>query len=660
MKFTPIIDRQSILHDASKKTHITFDDLEVETPSKKREHPAHDNNREKKKSKSDSKKKKSKKDKKEEQPATAPEQPAAVPEKPTKTKDIIESVETKSAATKPATAITAPTTEEPPKVRGPKFTPKKVKKHLPTPKKQTQEEILAKVAAARKKKALKRQAKVKVNGELVSRPVFRLILNALDQIMPTKQLGEFILYALSETSNLAWCNLVNKAKLDRLVMVYAQGLNCTDFGIQKQSTAQPYIDLESLTSKEWIGKASMPFLCKQSKYMMLNQISGHNGRFHSPVADILQCNMSNTKKERLAKEQSVKANKFKDNMREYYVLSIDEMRKADYPIPPFLDESVSLPEGWKQTHAAEKPRSEGQPKRIIAVDCEMVLTVKGSALARITLIDEDGSVLLDEMVKPDQPVIDYLTKYSGITPADLKTATCSLRRAQKHVRKFVNHDVILVGHGLENDLKALQVAHPYCVDTSLIYDHHKGPPYKPSLRFLARNYLKRQIQHRNETRIGHDSAEDARATLDLFKLKLSNKVSFGKFMKTELVMDRLLANRPSRTSAIIECSQSDQRSFGATHGDDYYRVDTNEALVETTLEKIKEKNFLFARFQPVNTLTVAESGAIVPSDVPADQTDRALRLQQMDQYLRQIYEGLEENTFLIVSGGVCDVPQYKV
>ena len=34
----------------------------------------------------------------------------------------------------------------------------------------------------------------------------------------------------------------------------------------------------------------------------------------------------------------------------------------------------------------------------------------------------DGSVLLDEMVKPDQPVIDYLTKYSGITPADLKTA----------------------------------------------------------------------------------------------------------------------------------------------------------------------------------------------------------------------------------------------
>ncbi|KAI8374099.1 hypothetical protein EDC96DRAFT_498536 [Choanephora cucurbitarum] len=651
MKFTPTIDKHFVLHDASKKVHVTFDDVEVEAPSKKREHPAHDHGRDKKKSKSDSKKK-SKKDKKEKQTEVTSERPA----ESDKPKEVITG---KPVENKPATVIAVPT-EGPPKVRGPKFTPKKVKKQFAPPKKPTQEDVLAKVAAQRKKKALKRQAKVKVNGELVSRPAFRLIPTALDNVMPTKQLGEFVLYALSETSNLAWCNLVNKAKLDRLVMVYAQGLNCTDFGIQKQSTAQPYVDLETLTASEWIGKASMPFLCKQSKYMMLNQISGHNGRFNSPVADILQCNMSNTKKERLAKEQSIKANKFKDNMREYYVLTLEEMRKADYPIPPFLDETASLPEGWKQTHAAETPRPEGQLKRIIAVDCEMVLTVKGSALARITLIDEDGSVLLDEMVKPDQPVIDYLTKYSGITPADLKTATCSLRRAQKHVRKLVNHDVILVGHGLENDLKALQIAHPYCVDTSLIYDHHKGPPYKPSLRFLARNYLKRQIQHRNETRVGHDSAEDARATLDLFKLKLNNKVSYGKFMKTELIMDRLLANRPSRSSAIVECSQSDRRSFGATHGNDYYRVDTNENLVETVLEKIKEKNFLFTRFQPVNTMQVAESGAIVPSDVPADQTKRALQLQQMDQYIRRIYEGLEENTFLIISGGVCDVPQYKV
>ncbi|KAI8078275.1 uncharacterized protein B0P05DRAFT_579514 [Gilbertella persicaria] len=647
MKFTPIIDRHAALHDASKKVHVTFDDEPTETtvPLKKRSHPAHDNDREKKKSKSSEKTKKNKKEK-------------AIQDKEVKT---TEKAPEKIEPTKPLSAvpINTPTSNEPPKVRGPKFTPKKVKGKKQPPKKLTEEEILAKVAAKRKKNALKRQAKVKVNGELVSRPAFHIIPTSLTQVIPTKQLGEFVLYALSETTNLAWCSIIHKAKVERLVMVFAQGLNCTDFGISNPSSPAPFVDLDQLDSTQWVGKASMPFLTKQSKYMIVNQISGHNGRFNSPVADILQCNMSNTKKEKLANEQSVKGNKFKDNMREYYVLSLEEMKKADYPIPPFLDSSVCLPEGWKETHASTEPLAPGQPKRIIAVDCEMVLTVRGSALARITLIDEDGSVLLDDMVKPDQPIIDYLTKYSGITPAAMSTATCSLRRAQKHVRKFVNHNVILVGHGLENDLKALQLAHPYCVDTSLIYDHHKGPPYKPSLRFLARNYLKRRIQDRNETRVGHDSAEDARATLDLFKLKLANKISFGKYKKTELIMDRLLANRPSRTSAILEASQSEQRSFGATHGGDYYRVDTNEALVELTLEKIKEKNFLFTRYQSMHQKDQDAVPGIVPSAAASTQSKRALQLQQMDDYIRRIYHGLEQNSFLVVSGGVCDVPEYK-
>lgn len=270
------------------------------------------------------------------------------------------------------------------------------------------------------------------------------------------------------------------------------------------------------------------------------------------------------------------------------------------------------------------------------------------------------------MVKPDLPIIDYLTKYSGITPEAMGGATCSLRRAQKHVRKLVDHNTILVGHGLENDLKAMQLAHPYCVDTSLLYDHHRGPPYKPSLRLLARNYLKRHIQGRDGARIGHDSAEDARATLDLFKLKLENKPSFGRFKKTELIMDRLLANRPARTSAILESSQTDYRSFGSTQGGDYFRVDTDEELVDLTLEKIKTTNFLFTRYQGVDGERLrrnAEEGVAAPSIVPtaaSDNVDCALRLQAMDGYIKSVYNGLPENSFLVISGGVNNVPHYKV
>lgn len=269
------------------------------------------------------------------------------------------------------------------------------------------------------------------------------------------------------------------------------------------------------------------------------------------------------------------------------------------------------------------------------------------------------------MVKPDEPIIDYLTKYSGITPEAMSNATCSLRRAQKHVRKLVDHNTILVGHGLENDLKAMQLAHPYCVDTSVLYDHHRGPPYKPSLRFLARSYLKRHIQDRNEAHIGHDSAEDARATLDLFKLKLAHKPSFGTFKRTELITDRLLANRPSRTSAILESSKNNYRSFGSTQGGDYFRVDTDEELVDMTLEKIMDTNFLFTRYQTADEeklrrLEDKENAApsIVPSAAVQD-SERANRLHKMDDHIRNVYNGLPENSFLIVSGGVSNVPMYK-
>lgn len=45
-----------------------------------------------------------------------------------------------------------------------------------------------------------------------------------------------------------------------------------------------------------------------------------------------------------------------------------------------------------------------------AVDCEMVLTSVGSELARVTMVDEKATVMFDRLVKPPNPVKDYLTK----------------------------------------------------------------------------------------------------------------------------------------------------------------------------------------------------------------------------------------------------------
>jgi RNA exonuclease 1 len=49
---------------------------------------------------------------------------------------------------------------------------------------------------------------------------------------------------------------------------------------------------------------------------------------------------------------------------------------------------------------------------IIAMDCEMCMTGEAElSLTRISLVGWDGSIVLDELVKPDKPIVDYVTRY---------------------------------------------------------------------------------------------------------------------------------------------------------------------------------------------------------------------------------------------------------
>lgn len=63
-------------------------------------------------------------------------------------------------------------------------------------------------------------------------------------------------------------------------------------------------------------------------------------------------------------------------------------------------------------------------------------------------------------------------------------------------------------------------AHPRVIDTSLLFHHTRGPPARPGLKWLALKWLNRDIQLLKDKQ-GHDSVEDARACIDLLKLKLA-------------------------------------------------------------------------------------------------------------------------------------------
>ncbi|EFP74512.2 uncharacterized protein PGTG_00468 [Puccinia graminis f. sp. tritici CRL 75-36-700-3] len=186
----------------------------------------------------------------------------------------------------------------------------------------------------------------------------------------------------------------------------------------------------------------------------------------------------------------------------------NQLKQLIVPIPP-----VSKP---KQTKKLAK-LTKAQQKEYVAIDCEMVgVGPNGSvsALARVSIVDFHGNVLLDQYVKPTQPVTQYRTWVSGIRAKHLRHAS-GFKAVTKHVSRLIDKK-ILVGHAIHHDLRALAIDHP----PELIRDTSTYQPLwtlantdrSPSLKNLAKLVLDLKIQKRS-----HCSVDDAKATMAIYR-----------------------------------------------------------------------------------------------------------------------------------------------
>uniref|UniRef100_A0A6G1SGI7 Putative exonuclease GOR-like protein n=2 Tax=Aceria tosichella TaxID=561515 RepID=A0A6G1SGI7_9ACAR len=169
-----------------------------------------------------------------------------------------------------------------------------------------------------------------------------------------------------------------------------------------------------------------------------------------------------------------------------------------------------------------QPKSERDPDRhgVYALDCEMCYTTYGLELTRVTLVDHDYKVVYDKLVKPRNPILDYFTASSGISESDLNEVSTRLTDVQRDLLEMFSNKTIIIGHGLDSDMKALKMFHEHFIDTAQLFPHKRGLPYKKALRTIAKEILGISIQ-RNKT--GHDSKEDACVALKLVMWKANQR-----------------------------------------------------------------------------------------------------------------------------------------
>ena len=99
------------------------------------------------------------------------------------------------------------------------------------------------------------------------------------------------------------------------------------------------------------------------------------------------------------------------------------------------------------------------PEKYFCVDVECVATGKrhdDRSVAIVAVVDKHERVILKKKVKVTKHIVSYLTPLTGIHPGDLDNGE-DLADVIREVKAILGSDAVIVGQGIENDIKWLEL-----------------------------------------------------------------------------------------------------------------------------------------------------------------------------------------------------------
>ncbi|CAI8501057.1 unnamed protein product [Hanseniaspora opuntiae] len=472
-----------------------------------------------------------------------------------------------------------------------------------------------------------------------------------------KDIRDLVIYCFNKTekSKPAWCRVENRMNLEKIVVLQIPGAQPKDLNYNGQSLKSFEELLNDKDKIIFVFSAFSAFtnvpLPKQKQHAIINKLS-----------------------------------KKQPNIRDL-LLKIEDFIELQYPLHPELfsrdrqmqmkveqiNSSLDDADSWVDTI----PRGPiAYVSHIYALDCEMCLTEKGHELTRVCLIGYNGTVVYDVLVKPKNPIIDYLTKYSGITKEMMSKAVCTLPMVQNMLLKIIDCRDIIIGHSLQSDFKALKLRHCRVIDTAVIYEHVKGPPFKPALRNLSSIYLGKEIQ--NNDAEGHDPCIDARTCLELVKLKLEKGLQIGLNLNSETIFKNLedssnvkslVFNKFAPDEAITDLNdKSNMKTISFDDDEDIVNkiiknLDTYSLFVGKLNTLENTRYFAGKSTSAISSLLDDNMDTLQKSESMTDEHVDAIKEQQaiksLKKTLHKLTENLCSNSMVILFSGSGDLRNYK-